>query len=147
MIVLFMTLHYFLSPGLTGFPSPAESWEERPLNGHDLLVPHPESTFFGRVEGDGMGGAGMYDSDLLVIDRALEPGHGDIVVAVYEGHLSVKRLLLHQQHARLCSEPLHRPPVLLDGLPFEVWGVVTAAIHLYHPSLLSKLLRSSRSSR
>jgi DNA polymerase V len=138
-----MTLHYFLSPGVTGFPSPAESWEERPLNLHDLLVPHPASTFFVCVQGDGMSGAGIYDTDLLVIDRALEPGHGDIVIAIYEGHLTVKRFLLHQQQARLCGEPLHRPPFLLDGLPFEIWGVVTAAIHVYHPSLLAKLLHSS----
>jgi DNA polymerase V len=77
-----MTFSYFRSPGLTGFPSPAESWEERPLNVHDLLVPHPEATFFVRVRGDGMDGAGIRDTDVLVVDRALLPDHGDIVIAV-----------------------------------------------------------------
>jgi hypothetical protein len=59
----------------------------------------------------------------------------------------VKRFLLDQQHARLCSEPLHRSPILLEGASFEIWGVVTAGIHLYHSSLLSKLFRSPGKTR
>jgi DNA polymerase V len=142
-----MTLSYFRSSGLTGFPSPAEEWDERALNMHDLLVSHAESTFFVRVRGEGMGGAGIRDTDILVVDRALLPDHGDIVIAVYEGRLTVKRFLLAQQHARLRSEPLHRPPILLEGVPFKIWGVVTAGVHLYHPSLLSKLFCSSGKAR
>jgi DNA polymerase V len=137
-----MTLPYFLSPELTSFPSPAEGWEERPLHLHDLLVPCPESTFFLEMRGEDMRGAGIHDTDVLIVDRALQPTHGDIVIAVYAGHLTVKRFLHDQQQARLRSEPLRRPPLLLDGVPFEIWGVVTAVIHLYHPSLLVKLLRS-----
>ncbi|WP_347259114.1 translesion error-prone DNA polymerase V autoproteolytic subunit, partial [Methylocaldum sp.] len=91
---------------------------------------HPAATFFVRVKGDSMEGAGIRDGDLLVVDRALEPGHGRIVIAVVNGELTVKRLALREGEAWLEPEnPAYAPLKLTEGLDCIVWGVVKHVIH------------------
>ena len=68
-----------------GFPSPADDYVESRIDLNDVLIRHPSSTFFLRVSGDSMRGAGILDGDLLVVDRAIEPRSGRVVVAVLEG--------------------------------------------------------------
>jgi len=74
-----------------GFPSPAEQYLEPPLDLNDLLVKRPAATYFVRVEGDSMIGAGIHDKDLLVVDRSLRPSDGDIIIACVDGEFTVKR--------------------------------------------------------
>ncbi|HEY0675190.1 MAG TPA: translesion error-prone DNA polymerase V autoproteolytic subunit, partial [Immundisolibacter sp.] len=76
-----------------GFPSPADDYVERRLSLDDHLVRHKESTFFMRVAGDSMRGMGIYDGDLLVVDRAVAATHGCVVIAVVDGGFTVKQLL------------------------------------------------------
>src|SRR5574343_2052122 len=72
-----------------GFPSPAEDLQERRINLNDHLVTHPQATFIIRVRGMSMVEAGIFDGDLIVVNRALKPKHGWIVVAVVEGEYTV----------------------------------------------------------
>ncbi len=77
---------------VAGFPSPAEQYMEPPLDLNELLVRHPAATYFVRVSGDSMVGAGIRDGDLLVVDRSLRPSDGDIIVASVDGEFTVKTL-------------------------------------------------------
>src|SRR6056297_1953129 len=77
-----------------GFPAPGDDQVERVLDINDLVVQHPESTFFVRVEGDSMDGVGIFSGDVLVVDRAPEARDGSIVVAAVNGELVVKVLVV-----------------------------------------------------
>src|SRR5574344_204286 len=78
---------------VAGFPSPAEQYLEPPLDLNALLVKRPAATYFVRVEGDSMTGAGIGDGDLLVVDRSLTPASGDVVIAAVDGEFTVKRFV------------------------------------------------------
>jgi DNA polymerase V len=98
------------------------------LNEH--LVAHPESTFFIRVRGESMCGAGIHDGDLLVVDRALEAADGDLVVARMDGELTLKRLHKRNGHVRLLPEnPCFHPIEFADGQELLIWGVATSVVH------------------
>jgi DNA polymerase V len=113
-----------------GFPSPADDYLERQLDLHELLVEHPEATFFVRVEGDSMVGAGMYSGDILIVDRSLKAGHGKIIVALLNGEFTVKRLLAKGKKVYLAAEnPRYAPLEITEESDFQVWGVVTYVIH------------------
>ena len=79
---------------VAGFPSPAEQYLEPPLDLNELLVRRPAATYFVRVEGDSMVGAGIRDGDLLVVDRSLRPADGDVIIASVDGDFTVKTLRL-----------------------------------------------------
>jgi DNA polymerase V len=108
-----------------GFPSPAEEFHETlDLIAH--IVRHPAATFFMRVAGDSMTGAGIFDGDLLVIDRSIEAASGDIVVAVINGEFTIKRLRRTASTIELVPEnPKYRKIAMSDGMELEIWGVVT----------------------
>jgi len=119
----------FLSRVPAGFPSPAEDYVEGSLDLNEHLIVHREATFFVRVKGQSMTGAGICDGDLLVVDRALEAGDGDIVVAVVDGELTVKRLSKRGGRVRLLAEhPGFSPIEFKDGQELTVWGVVTSIV-------------------
>ena len=120
----------FLSRVPAGFPSPAEDYVEGSLDLNEHLIEHREATFFVRVKGQSMTGAGIADGDLLVVDRSLEAGDGDIVVAVVDGELTVKRLSRRSGRVRLLAEhPGFAPSEFRDGQELTVWGVVTSVVH------------------
>ena len=75
---------------VAGFPSPAEQYLEPPLDLNELLVKRPAATYFVRVQGDSMSGAGISDGDLLVVDRSLRPADGDVITASVDGDFTVK---------------------------------------------------------
>ena len=79
---------------VAGFPSPAEQYLEPPLDLNELLVKRPAATYFVRVQGDSMSGAGISDGDILVVDRSLRPASGDIIIACVDGDFTVKTLRL-----------------------------------------------------
>lgn len=113
-----------------GFPSPADDYLEKQLDLHALLVEHPAATFFIKIEGDSMINAGMRSGDILVVDRALAPQSGKIVVALIDGEFMVKRLKIEGKKIYLLPEnPLYKPLEVLEGTDFQVWGVVTYVIH------------------
>ncbi|MGG6242527.1 LexA family protein [Nodosilinea sp. AN01ver1] len=113
-----------------GFPSPAEDFAEGPLDLNRYLIHHPAATFFVRVQGDSMTGAGIFCGDLLIVDRALHPVPGNVVIAVVNGDLTIKRL--HQEAGRILllpENPDYAPIVIDPDTDFAIWGVVTKAIH------------------
>lgn len=113
-----------------GFPSPADDYMEDRIDLNEQLVRNPPATFFIRVKGNSMVGAGIFDGDTLVVDRSIEPKSGHVVVAVVDGELTVKRLSMHRGRTRLLPEnPEFQPIEFRDGQELQVWGVVTNAIH------------------
>ncbi len=113
-----------------GFPSPAESFFERGLDIADLLIQHKEFTFFMNVEGNSMIGAGIHDTDILVVDRALEAVDNSIIVAVLNGGFTVKRIQFREQEILLISEHPRYPLLkVTEQDTFSIWGVVTYSIH------------------
>ncbi|HLL70759.1 MAG TPA: translesion error-prone DNA polymerase V autoproteolytic subunit [Pyrinomonadaceae bacterium] len=120
----------FLASVSAGFPSPAEDYIEGRLDLNRHLIKHPAATFFVRVAGDSMIGAGIHPGDILVVDRALEPQDSNVVIAVVDGELTVKRI--SQRHGKLFLVPdnqAYEPLEILEEMEFEVWGVVTSVIH------------------
>ena len=112
-----------------GFPSPAEDFTVNRLDLTQILVIHPQATFLLRVAGPSMREAGIDDGDTLVVDRAIKPRHGHVVVAVVDGEFTVK--YLHQRAGRVklkAANPTFPDIVPKDGQTVEVWGVVTSCI-------------------
>jgi len=113
-----------------GFPSPSTDYLEGILDLNLHLVKHPASTFFIRVEGYSMVGAGIFPDDLLIVDRAVDPSNNKIIVAIYDNELTLKRLMIEEDAYILRSENPDFPDIKLDReLDFYVWGVVTYVIH------------------
>jgi DNA polymerase V len=109
-----------------GFPSPAQDFEEESLDINEYLVSNSTATFFVRVEGDSMTGAGIQPGDILVVDRSISFRDGHIVVAFVGGERLVKRLKFQGDHGYLVAENPGYPPLLVDEEhPATIWGVVT----------------------
>lgn len=123
-------LPVFLAGVSAGFPSPADDYVEKRLDLNDLMVKHPEATFFVRVEGESMRDAGIRSGDILIVDRSLEPGHGKIVVAVVNGEFTVKRMHVGPKGVELHPENAAYEPIKVSPeSEFQVWGVVTYVLH------------------
>ncbi|WP_147820919.1 LexA family protein [Salidesulfovibrio onnuriiensis] len=114
-----------------GFPSPAEEYLERTLDLHELLVQRPEATYFVRVSGDSMLGAGIHDGDILVVDRSLTPRNNSVVIASVSNDFTVKRLRLRPDGPPLlmAENPGYDPIAVTPDSEFEIWGVVLHVIH------------------
>lgn len=113
-----------------GFPSPAQDYIEESLDLNEHLIAHPMATYFVRVEGYSMINAGIYPGDILIVDRALEPAHKKIVIAIVDGELTVKRLHKNKDKWYLVPENADYEPLeITDDMSFKIWGIVTYAIH------------------
>lgn len=114
-----------------GFPSPAEDIGAKRIDLTAQLVQHPQATFLMRARGDSMRDAGIGDGDVLIVDKAVPPRSGHIVVAVVDGEFVCKQLQLRAGRMKLkAANPSHPDIVPKDGQLVEVWGVVTAAIKM-----------------
>ena len=115
-----------------GFPSPAEDYLHDSLDFNRDLIRHPEATFYGKVEGDSMIEAGICNGDIAVIDRSLEPRHGDVVVGYINREFTIKYLdLTHKEDGYIELRPankLFKPIRINENDEFEVWGVVVWTI-------------------
>jgi DNA polymerase V len=120
----------FLVPVSAGYPSPADDYLDGSLDLNQHLITHPTATFFVRVAGESMREAGIHSGDVLIVDRALTPSDGSVVIAAVNGDLTVKRL--SKRHGKLVLMPENQqfPPLpITETTTFEVWGVVTYVIH------------------
>ncbi len=110
-----------------GFPSPAEDWVENIVDMNELLVKRPAATFLLRVRGDSMVGAGIFEDDILLVDRSITPHEEHIVIASHSNELTVKRLRKENGRLWLVAEnPSYKPILVTEDV--SVWGVVTSAI-------------------
>lgn len=119
---------FYRDPVMAGFPSPAQDYVERTLDLNELCIRHPNATFFVRVEGDSMIEAGIYDGDVLVVDRSIDAEHGDIVVAAIGSAFTVKELCTRPTYKLLPRNPAYKPICLRDGDELNIFGVVTNVI-------------------
>src|SRR3989304_10351570 len=118
-----------LGPVVAGFPSPAEDVIDRNLNLQELLVRKPAATFFVRVSGESMLGAGINHDDILVVDRSKEVEGDQIVVAAVNGEFTVKHLSRKGKRIFLVPENVkYKTMEITEGMDFEVWGVVTGVV-------------------
>ena len=112
-----------------GFPSPAQDYLESGIDLNRELVKNPSSTFFGRVSGDSMAGAGIEDGDLIVIDKSISASEGDIAVCFVDGEFTLKRIHIENDFVWLLPEnPKYRRIKVTPDQNFMVWGVVTYSI-------------------
>lgn len=113
-----------------GFPSPSQDYSDTKIDLTQMLIRNELSTFIVRVSGDSMEGAGIYDGDELIVDRALEPVDGHVVIAVIDGEMTVKRLRITATGVVLQAENAQYPDVTVDELSeLLIWGVATTCIH------------------
>jgi DNA polymerase V len=116
-----------MSMASAGFGSPGEDVTVRRIDLNDALIGHPQSTFVMRAAGEAMADAGISNGDVLLVDRALEPEHGHVVIAVVEGELLCRRL--HKQRGRIKLEAVGHPDIVPgDDASLEIWGVVTTVV-------------------
>lgn len=114
----------------TGFPSPAASYMGDSINLNEYLNIRAASCFLAKVSGDGMAKAGIYDDDLLVIDRALPVQHQCLVLATLQGEFVVRRY--HEVSGKKTLETDGEPKIvteLMAGGEFSIWGVVSWVVH------------------
>ena len=120
----------FVDTGISaGFPSPVDDFSESRISLDDELIKNKDSTFYAKVKGQSMIGAGLDDNDLLVIDRSLPPENNKIAVCFLDGEFTVKRLLVDKNEVWLQPENPNYPIInITDENDFMVWGIVTNVI-------------------
>jgi len=115
-----------------GFPSPAADYAGERIDLARELTPHPDTTFYARVSGDSMLDAGIFDGDILVVDRSLLPQDGNIVVAAVDGEFTLKEYKADPNHNGAWLIPHNdrfKPIHVTEQNTFVIWGVVTFNVH------------------
>ncbi|MGX9463407.1 LexA family protein [Shewanella sp. A14] len=121
--------------GITGFESPAAEYLQLKLSLDDMLVQHPSSTFIGLAQGESMQGVGIFDGDLLIVDRYETAKSGDVIVANFNGEF-VCKILDMPRRMLVSSNELHLPITICDHDDFSIEGVVTRSIRCHRQSPL-----------
>lgn len=123
--------------GYGSFESPALDFPEDTIDLLKLLIKDKETTFFARVTGDSLNGIGVFDGDILIVQKGLFPRENDIVVVFYQGEFYVKRYKpkykensLRLEKIKLKSEnPNYSDMDISEDTDFELWGVSTWNLH------------------
>lgn len=115
----------------TGFGAAADDYMERGIDLNEQLIRNKPATFFMRVRGDAMTGAGIFDGDIVIVDRSIKAASGSVVIATLNGEMLIRRLEKTFNKIRLIPETPKLAPIEADPSceDFSVWGVVTYAIH------------------
>ena len=125
-----LNMPYFENGVSAGFPSPAEDHMHSKIDLNNLLIENPSATYYVRVNGDSMLGAGIVNGDLLIVDRSLEVTNNCIVVAHVDGEFTVKRIKKIKKKIFLQAENNNYKPIeITKEMDFELFGVVAHAIH------------------
>ena len=120
---------YFDHGVSAGFPSPALDFMETSIDLNKALSENPLATFYIKVEGNSMTGAGIDDKDVLVVDRSLEPLNNKIAICYIDGGFTVKRIKLEKDGLWLMPEnPKYEPIQVKEDNQFMIWGIVTYVI-------------------
>ena len=121
---------YLAQEGISaGFPSPADDFKELRISIDQEVVRNEEATFYARVSGESMQGAGLDDGDLLVIDRSIEPQDNKIAVCFIDGSFTVKRLKVEVDCVYLMPENKNYEPIKVsEGDELLIWGIVTYVV-------------------
>ena len=120
-----------------GFPSPAQDYVENGIDLNRELVKNPSSTFFGRARGNSMEGAGIFDGDLLIIDKSLEPREGAIAVCFIDGEFTLKRIHCEKHDGQVTAiwlQPENEqftPIKVTQDNQFIIWGIVVHSVRSF----------------
>jgi DNA polymerase V len=113
----------------SGFAAAADDHMERGIDLNEQLIRNKQATFFMRVSGISMTGAGIYDGDIVIVDRSIKPQNGKIVIAVIDGEMLIRRYEKTMNSLRLIPETLKLSPIdVSEFMDFKVWGVVVCVI-------------------
>ena len=113
-----------------GFPSPAEDYIELDIDLNSYLIKNPISSFFLRVSGNSMNNTGIYNNDLLIVDRSINPKSGDVVVAILDGEFTLKRYIKDNKRYYLRADKEDYPAIDLNEYnEVMIWGVAIYSIH------------------
>jgi DNA polymerase V len=113
-----------------GFASPAADHTRKRIDLNDHLIRNGAATHIFKVKGDSMIDIGIYEGDALLIDRSIEPRHGNIVLAVLNNDFTVKRLHRRGGVIKLVPENPRYPTIVVkEEEEFSIWGVVTYNLH------------------
>lgn len=115
----------------TGFGAAADDYMERGFDLNEQLIHNKPATFFMRIRGDAMTGAGIFDGDTIIVDRSLKAGSGKVVVASLNGEMLIRRLEKTFNKVRLLPESPNHAVIEVDAScdSLGIWGVVTYSIH------------------
>ena len=115
----------------TGFGAAADDYMERGIDLNEQLIRNKPATFFMRVSGDAMTGAGIFSGDVVIVDRSVKAVNGKVVIATLNGEMLIRRLEKNFNKIRLVPETPKLSPIDVDlsGAEFSIWGVVTYVIH------------------
>lgn len=112
-----------------GFPSPAADFSAKRIDIMDRLVVHPQATYAMRVSGESMQEIGIFDGDVLLVDKAVKPRHAMVVIAIVDGEFTCKQLYLRNGRMKLkAANPTYPDITPKEGQEIEIWGVVIASI-------------------
>lgn len=115
-----------------GFPSPADDFIELTIDLNRELIKHKDSTFFAKVKGDSMKNAGIFDGDLLIIDKSLEPQDGKIAICQIDGDFTVKRIKKENGVVWLIAENEDYKPIkVTEENELMIWGIVIHSIKTF----------------
>ena len=123
------------SAGITGFESPAADYKQLPLSLDELLVEHPSATFIGQANGCSMQNVGIFDGDILIVDRHVKVQAQDVIVANYNGNF-VCKIIDTKRRMLLSANDEHQPVVIHEYDQFSVEGIVVRSIRCHRPSPL-----------
>ncbi|MFS1422820.1 LexA family protein [Shewanella sp. 10N.286.48.B5] len=123
----------FACAGITGFESPAAEYRQLPLSLDELLIEHPSATFIGQASGDSMEKIGIFDKDILIVDRHVSVENHDVIVANYNGNF-VCKLIDTQRRLLLSANDLHQSVTIQEYDNFSVEGVVIRSIRCHRQS-------------
>lgn len=111
------------------FGSPGSDSTVRRIDLNEALIHHPNATFVMRADGDAMQGVGIGDGDVLLVDRAIQPSSGNVVIAAVDGELLCRTFVRQDGQAKLCAPDAAVSDIVpRDGVQLEIWGVVTTTI-------------------
>ena len=115
----------------TGFGAAADDYMQRGIDLNEQLIRNKPATFFMRVTGDAMTGAGIFNGDVVIVDRSLKAASGKVIIANLNGEMLIRRLEKTLNKIRLVPETPKLSPIDVDisGAEFAIWGVVTYVIH------------------
>ncbi|MCL1068392.1 S24 family peptidase [Shewanella olleyana] len=123
----------FASAGITGFESPAAEYRQLPLSLDELLIEHPSATFIGQASGDSMEKIGIFDKDILIVDRHVSVENHDVIVANYNGNF-VCKLIDTKRRLLLSANDSHNSVLIQEHDNFSVEGVVIRSIRCHRQS-------------
>ena len=113
----------------TGFGAAADDYMERGIDLNEQLIRNKPATFFMRVSGNSMVNAGIFDGDIVIVDRSLKPQNGKIVIAVIDGEMLIRRYEKTMNSLRLIPETNKLSPIdISEFMDFKIWGVVSCII-------------------